>query len=93
MTKKHNKVARIVAQAIEANTRKEIIKSTTVQYIHWNQEIRLPDNIMDPRRAPDTLKEEAMRRKPDIWFYTVKKNSSASEMKLYLVEITVPWGT
>jgi hypothetical protein len=52
----------------------------------------LPDDINDPRRAPDTLKEEVMRRKPDIWFYLVKKNGSMSEMKLHLVEITVPWG-
>jgi hypothetical protein len=66
MTKRHNNVARIVAQAIEVNNRKEIIKKTTGQYIHWNQEIRLSDDINDPRRAPDTLKEEAMRRKPDI---------------------------
>jgi hypothetical protein len=84
MTKRHNNVARIVAPAVEANKRKEIIKSTTGQYIHWNQEIRLPDDIMDPRRAPDALKEEMMRRKPDIWFYTVKKNGSTSEMKMHL---------
>jgi hypothetical protein len=29
MPKRHNNVARIVAQTIEANNRKEIIKSTT----------------------------------------------------------------
>jgi hypothetical protein len=92
MTKSHNNVARIVAHEVEANNRKEIIKSTTGQYIHWNQEIRLPDNINDPRRAPDALKEEVMPRKPDIWYYTDRKNVSANVMKLHLVEITLSWG-
>jgi hypothetical protein len=82
MTNWHNKIARIVAQAIEANNREEVIKSTTGQCIHWNQEIRLPDNINDQRVTPDALKEEVMRRKPDLWYYTVKRNGSASELKL-----------
>jgi hypothetical protein len=64
MTKRHNNVAKIIAQAIEANNRKNIIKSTTGQYIHWNQEIRLPDNINDPRGAPNALKDEVMPRRP-----------------------------
>jgi hypothetical protein len=92
MTKRHNNLARIIVQAIEVNNRKNIIKSTTEQYIHWNQEIRLPDNIKDPRLAPDTLKDELMQRKPDLWFYTIKRNGSASELKLNLVEVTIPWG-
>jgi hypothetical protein len=90
MTKRHNNVARIIAQAIEANNRKNIIKSTTGQFIHWNQEIRLPDNIKDPRVMPDALKEEVMRRKPDLWYYTIRRNGSASELKLHLIEVTVP---
>jgi hypothetical protein len=48
--KRYHNVVKILAQAIEANNRKEIIKSTTGQFIHWNQEIRLPDNILDPRQ-------------------------------------------
>jgi hypothetical protein len=93
MTKRHNNVAKIVAQAIEANNRKNIIKSTTGQFIHWNQEIRLSDNILDPRHAPDALKDEVMRRKPDLWFYTIKKEGQISELILNLVEVTIPWGT
>jgi hypothetical protein len=36
MTKRHNNVAKIVVQAIEACRRKELTKSVTGQYIHWN---------------------------------------------------------
>jgi hypothetical protein len=93
MTKRHNNVAKIIVQAIEANNRENIVKSTSGQFIHWNQEIRLPDNILDPRHAPDALKDEVMRRKPDIWFYTIKKEGQESEFKLNLVEVTIPWGT
>jgi hypothetical protein len=92
MTKRHNNVAKIVAQAVEANNRKNIVKSTTGQFIHWNQEIRLPDNILDPRHDPETLKDQTMRRKPDIWYYTVKREGQVGELKLNLVEITIPWG-
>jgi hypothetical protein len=63
MIKRHNNVARIFVQAIEACNRKEIIKSTTGQFIHWNQEIRLPDNIIDPRKNPDLFDETI----PDVW--------------------------
>jgi hypothetical protein len=90
---RHNNVAKIIAQAIEANNRKNIIKSTTGQYLHWNQEIRLPDDILDPRHAPEALKDEVMRRKPDIWFYTIKREGQECELKLNLVEVTIPWGT
>jgi hypothetical protein len=34
MTKTHNNVGRILVQAIEANNRKKLIKSTSGQYIH-----------------------------------------------------------
>jgi hypothetical protein len=44
MTKRYNNVAKILAQAVEACNRKELIKSSTGQFIHWNQEIRLPDD-------------------------------------------------
>jgi hypothetical protein len=92
MTKRQNNVAKIVVQAIEANNRKNIVKSTTGQFIHWNQEIRLPDGIADPRHPPESLKEEVMRRKPDVWFYTIKKNGQECELNLNLVEVTIPWG-
>jgi hypothetical protein len=92
MTKRHNNVAKIIVQAIEANNRKNLIKSTSGQFIHWNQEIRLPDGIADPRHAPEMLKDEVMRRKPDVWFYTIKRDGQESELKLNLVEVTIPWG-
>jgi hypothetical protein len=92
MTKRHNNVAKIVAQAIEANNRKEIIKSTTGQCLNWNQEIRMPDNILDPRKPLETLKDEVMTRKPDLWYYTVKRGGSVNELKLHVVEITIPGG-
>jgi hypothetical protein len=93
MTKRHNNVAKIIVQAIEANNRKNIVKSTSGQFIHWNQEIRLPDKILDPRHPPDALKAEVMRRKPDICFYTIKREGQECELKLNLVEVTIPWGT
>jgi hypothetical protein len=34
-----------------------------------------------------------MRRKPDIWYYTVKREGQVGELKLNLVEVTIPWGT
>jgi hypothetical protein len=36
MTKRHSNVGRLIVQAIEANNRKNIIKCTNGQYIHWN---------------------------------------------------------
>jgi hypothetical protein len=90
MTKRHNNVAKILAQAVEANNRKEIIKSITGQYIHWNQEIRLPDNIMDPRREPEIFEEGALKKRLDIWFYTVKRRGTASILKLNIIEVTIP---
>jgi hypothetical protein len=69
MTKRHNNVAKVVVQAIEASRRKELMKSATGQYIHWNQEIRLPDDLRDPRIKSEALEEETARRRPDIWYY------------------------
>jgi hypothetical protein len=57
MPKKHNDVARIIAQAIEANNWRNIIKSEIGQYIHWNQELKLPDKINNPKRNLEFLKE------------------------------------
>jgi hypothetical protein len=47
---------------------------------------------LDPRHAPEALKDEVMRRKPDIWFYTIKRGGQECELKLNLVEVTIPWG-
>jgi hypothetical protein len=91
MTKRHNNLAKIVVQAIEASRRKELTKSATGQYIHWNQEIRLPDDTRDPRIKSEALEEETARRRPDIWYYTREKKGNTSELFLNLVEITIPW--
>jgi hypothetical protein len=66
--KRHNNVARIIAQAIEANNMKELIKSTTGQYIQWNQEPRLPDEVNNPKRDPELFDHESSKRRSDIWF-------------------------
>jgi hypothetical protein len=90
-TKRHNNVARILVQAIEVCNRKELIKSTTEQYIHWNQEIKLPDEIRDPRRNPDIFDERVAIRRPDIWYYTKVKKGNVKELNLNLIELTIPW--
>jgi hypothetical protein len=90
MTKRHNNVARILVQAVEANHRKELIKSSTGQFIHWNQEIRLPDNILNPRREPKLFEENAIKRRPDFCFYTIKRKDTASSLKLNIIEVRIP---
>jgi hypothetical protein len=77
MTKRHNNVARIIVQAIEANNRRHLIKSETGQYIHCNQELRLPDMFNSPKR------------KPDICYYIKVKKVSTIELNLNIVEVTI----
>jgi hypothetical protein len=45
MTKRHNNVAKIIVRCIESANRKELIKRIKGQYIHWNQELRLSDDV------------------------------------------------
>jgi hypothetical protein len=68
MTKRHNNVGRILAQAIEANNRNRLIKSNSGSYMHWNEELKLPDDVRNPRRFQSPFDQH--RRRPDIWFYT-----------------------
>jgi hypothetical protein len=42
--------------------RKELTKSITEQYIHWKQEIKLPDDIRDSRIRSELLKEKTAMR-------------------------------
>jgi hypothetical protein len=63
MTKRHNNVGRILIQAIEANNRKKPVKSTNGQYIHWDQELSLPDDVLNPRKFPGVFEREESRRK------------------------------
>jgi hypothetical protein len=66
MTNRHNYLARIIVQAIAANNRRNLIKSQTGQNIHWNQELRLPDMIYNPKINPEFFNRENSKRKPDI---------------------------
>jgi hypothetical protein len=50
MTKRQNNVGRILVQAIEANNREKLVKNTSGQNIHWNQKLRLPDEVLNPRK-------------------------------------------
>jgi hypothetical protein len=43
----------MIVQTIEATNRKELGKSNTGQYIHWSQELKLPDEINNQRRDPN----------------------------------------
>jgi hypothetical protein len=82
MTKRHNNVARIIVQSIEVNNRRNLIKSETGQYIHWNQELRLPDMINNSKRNPNFFNRVNSKRKPDIWYYTKVKKGSTTELNL-----------
>jgi hypothetical protein len=61
-TKRLNNVTRIIAQVIEANNRKNLMKSATGQSIHWNQKLRLPDTINNLKRNPEFFNKENIKR-------------------------------
>jgi hypothetical protein len=61
MTKRHNNVGRILAQAIEANNRNRLIKSNSGSYIHWNEELKLPDDVRNPRRFQSPFDQHRRR--------------------------------
>jgi hypothetical protein len=91
MVKRHNNVGRILVEAIEANNREKLIKSTCGQYIHWNQERRLPDDFLNPRKFPNVFDRKESKRRPDIWFYSKEKKGERTVLVLNLIEITIPW--
>jgi hypothetical protein len=91
MIKRHNNVGRIIAQVIEANNRKKLIKSISGQIIHWNQELRLPDEINNPIKFPNVFDREESRRRPDIWYYAEEKRGEKTELVFNLIEVTIPW--
>jgi hypothetical protein len=91
MTKRHNNVGRIVVQAIEANNRKNLIKCTNGQYIHWNQELKLTDDINNPRRDTNLFNRKESKWRPDIWYYSKEKKGGKSELTLNLIEVNIPW--
>jgi hypothetical protein len=91
MTKRHNNVGRILIQTNEANNRKKLFKSTSGQYIHWNQELRLPDGVINPRKFPIVFDRGENKRRSDIWFYSKEKKGERTELVLNLIEITIPW--
>jgi hypothetical protein len=66
MTKRNDNIGRILVQAIKANNRKKLVKSTNGEYIHWNQELMVPDEILNPRKFPSVFEREESIRRPDI---------------------------
>jgi hypothetical protein len=91
MTKRHNDVGRIIVQAIDANNRKNLVKSINDQYIHWNQELNLPDDITNPKKFPDMFNRKESKRRPDIWYYSKERRSKKLKLILTLIEVTIPW--
>jgi hypothetical protein len=91
MTKRHNNVTRIIVQGIESTDKKELVKSNTGQYIHWNQELKLPDEINNQRRDPNFFDREAIKRRLDIWHYTRVKNVKTYELNFNIIEVTILW--
>jgi hypothetical protein len=55
VTKKPNNVGRIIVQTIESNNRKKLVKCVNGQYIYWNQELKLPDDILNPKKFTDVF--------------------------------------
>jgi hypothetical protein len=80
MTKRHNNVGRIIVQAIEANNRKKLVKSISGQFIHWNQELKLPDNIMNPRKFHNVF--DRKERREDQTYGTTAKKRKEKELNL-----------
>lgn len=66
MTKRHNNVWEIISQAIQAANIKSLTKSNPGLYLHWNQELRLPDGIHNPKGNPKMLDKEVSSRRPVI---------------------------
>jgi hypothetical protein len=90
MTKRHNNVGRIIVQAIDAYNRKNLVKSINGQYIHWNQELNLSDDITNPRKFPDMFNREESKRRPDIWYYSKERRGEKSKLTLNSIEVTIP---
>jgi hypothetical protein len=67
------------------------VKSNICQYIHWNQELTLPDEIINPRRDTDFFDRQATKRRPNIWYYTRVKKGNTHELNLNIIEGTIPW--
>jgi hypothetical protein len=81
MIKRYNNVAKKFSTAVEACTRKDLINSSTGQFIHWNQEIKFPDDINDLRSNPELFDEKTSRRRPDIRYYIkVKRGTPKSSI-------------
>jgi hypothetical protein len=91
MTRRHNNMGRILVGGIEANNRKKLIKSTSSQYIHWNKELRLPDDVLNSKKFPNVFEREESRSRPDIWFYSKEKRGESADLVLNLIEITISW--
>jgi hypothetical protein len=50
------------------------------QYIHWNQELKLPDDILNPRKFPDVFNMSQRKRRPDIWYDSKEKKKERQNL-------------
>jgi hypothetical protein len=91
MTKRLNKVGRKLVQSIEANNRKKLVKSTNGQFIHWNQELKLSDEVRNPKKYPSVIDRQESKRRPDKWHYSREDKYERKELVLNIVEINIPW--
>jgi hypothetical protein len=91
MTKRHNNVGRIIVQAIEANKRKKLVKCMNGQCMRWNQELKLSDDILNSRKFIDVFNRSESKRRPDIWYNSKERRGENTELKLNLIEVTIPW--
>jgi hypothetical protein len=86
MTQRHDKVPRILVQAIHIHTGQKIIKSFTDNYVNWNKRIKLPQEIQKIKREVKNEKmPEIYRMRPDIWFYRIENSHLKHERDIFFV--------
>jgi hypothetical protein len=76
-TYRHNNVGKTIAQAINNHNPQDILKSENGNLLNWNQELKLPKDIRITEKdinVEAVPEEEEGKRRPDIWFYRIKKD-------------------
>jgi hypothetical protein len=68
-----------------------LIKNNRGQHIHWNQEVKIPEEINNLRRDTNFFNRKATKRRSDIWYYTKVKNEKIHQLNLNRIEVTIPW--
>jgi hypothetical protein len=80
MSNRYKIGGRTIVQAIEANNRKKLVKCVKGHYIHWNQELKLSDDILNPRKFSDAFNRSKNKRRPDIWYYSKEKKGKRQNL-------------